>query len=495
MAALVMLQVHGVNGPRYWKWSWREAPQWRLSPWPLYASMLLAAAPFAAAQYIYLAHGRLKIAVALLALATLTLELTALAHQPPVGLRRLVAIVENPINTSYYTDAVVLSGQSNIPVRDWLTQYPDILPLLHLHAKYKPPGLVLYYLLMIKLFGPGTSGAAVGGMGVALLAAAAVPATCWTLRVFGLDEHAAFTGASFFALCPSLILFLPQFDQVYPFLACVILAFWGIAARRGRWLAAIGCGAALALGLFLSYIFLVLGCFILVDWMLLLSDRGGRAFGRATMMGVIALIVIAALYALLNAVSGFDPIATFHAISREQAKDLLPLARPFPRHIFFDLLDLALGTGWISFLLVGFYVLRERGCVFAQTPGNRIVLLALIEIAVVAAAALLPGETARLWLLLMPLLMAPIGFELARWTIRQRMMVYACLWLILVVLCQNIAFVYMGPELDGPRVWSMRLRTICANIAMPGSSDSIVFTAPNANPGASDRMLTPPETR
>ena len=45
----------------------------------------------------------------------------------------------------------------------------------------------------------------------------------------------------------------------------------------------------------------------------------------------------------------------------------------------------------------------------------------------------------------------PIGFELAEWPMRYRAIVYACLWLIMVVICQNMVFIYMGPELDGPR--------------------------------------------
>jgi hypothetical protein len=40
MSALIALHVRGVNGPWYWFWTWR-----RLSPFPLYAAMLLAAAP------------------------------------------------------------------------------------------------------------------------------------------------------------------------------------------------------------------------------------------------------------------------------------------------------------------------------------------------------------------------------------------------------------------------------------------------------------------
>ena len=34
---------------------------------------------------------------------------------------------------------------------------------------------------------------------------------------------------------------------------------------------------------------------------------------------------------------------------------------------------------------------------------------------------------------------------------RQRMAVYGCLWVLLVVIAQNMTFIYMGEQLDGPR--------------------------------------------
>jgi hypothetical protein len=66
--------------------------------------------------------------------------------------------------------------------------------------------------------------------------------------------------------------------------------------------------------------------------------------------------------------------------------------------------------------------------------------------------SIFPGENARLMLWAMPMLMIPIGIELARgFPLGARLTVYACLWLVTAVICQNMVFLYMGPELDGPR--------------------------------------------
>jgi hypothetical protein len=212
------------------------------------------------------------------------------------------------------------------------------------------------------------------------------------------------------------------------------------------------------LGLFLSHIFLGLGVFLAVFTLLFMGDRGRRGVDRAVVQAVIAALTALALYGLLWALTGFDPVATIRYIASRQAADLVKLARPYPLHLLFDPLDVALGTGYVSIPLVGFYLLgggkpriTKMFRLFAQTPAERLTFLGLLQLLVLWAAAMLPGEGARLWLPFLPLLMAPIGFELTTWSFRARLAVYACLWLVTTVVCQNMIFLYLGPEIDGPR--------------------------------------------
>ena len=270
MATLIVCHVHDVNGPWYWKWSWRRLAWW------IYLDLILAASPFAVAQWAR-EKGRLKLALTMLVVATMTLELSAISFQG-VGIRRLPLIVANATNTSYWTDASILHDQENLRVADVLYMYPQIVPQLHLHARYKPPGLMLYYYFWIDLLGRNEASAWAGGLGVALIAALAPLACFGLIRFFGKDDDAAFCAASFLSLTPSLILFLPQFDQTYVTIGCLLLLFWGQASRTLKLRAAIACGAVLALGTFCSYIFLALGCFIAIDWILLLADRGPAHF-------------------------------------------------------------------------------------------------------------------------------------------------------------------------------------------------------------------------
>lgn len=446
MAALVIAHVRRVNGPWYWTWSWR-----RLNGLWLYPAMLAAAAPFVVAQILF-NRGRRRAALVCLAAAALALQLTALSFQPPGLIDRMTIIVQHPTITSYFLDAGLLHGQSNITTRELLWQYPDVVLLLHHHARYKPPGLLLFYLALISIFGKSTLAATIGGMIVALVASLAPIATYRMIKTLGQDGDAAFCAASYIALAPSLLLFLPMFDQTYVTLAAALITLYGLTVTRGRWSWAIAFGAAMALALFLSYIFLIFGLFFVVYLLAWAIDHGPRPASRAMMRLLTATAVCAALYGLLWVTTGFDPIRTFIVIAKAQTDALTELMRPFPQHIFDDLLDFALGAGWIAFLLAGLLLLRWQGdAVTGRQPRHRLVQVALLQIGVVAAAALLPGESARLWMLLLPLLMAPVGFELTNWSPRQRAIVYACLWLVMVAICQNMTFIYIGPEFDGAR--------------------------------------------
>jgi hypothetical protein len=142
---------------------------------------------------------------------------------------------------------------------------------------------------------------------------------------------------------------------------------------------------------------------------------------------------------LLHLVSGYRPIATFRAARAVHAVMLQRIAevgqgRFLPETIPFDLTDFAMAAGWIGVLLAGYGLARRDG------DGRRLGWLAVVQIVVVAGTGLLQGETFRVWLFLLPLLMLPIGLELRRWSRAQRTIAYACLLLLTFAVGQNMVF-------------------------------------------------------
>jgi hypothetical protein len=63
------------------------------------------------------------------------------------------------------------------------------------------------------------------------------------------------------------------------------------------------------------------------------------------------------------------------------------------------------------------------------------------EIAVVAVTALLPGETIRVWMFLLPLAAVPIDRELSRWTPAARMVAYGCAAVVTFAIGRNLQFI------------------------------------------------------
>jgi len=282
----------------------------------------------------------------------------------------------------------------------------------------------------------------VGGIIIGLAATLSVAGTYFVIRRLGQNEHAAWCGASFMAMCPSLVLFFPQFDQVYPALACAMILLWCEALERERIWLAVAFGAVLMLATFMSYILLTVGLFLAVYSMLYCGRTGWAGVSRTVSYAIVALSVFGAIYLILWIATGFNPIETLRAANMLQEKDLIPLIRPFPGHIPWDVYDFAMGSGWLSFVIAAGLLLRPIREL--PLPSRRLIGLAVLQIATVVATALLPGETARLWLLLYPMLMVPIGFELAHWPTSYRMSAYAALWLATTAIAQNMIFLNMG---------------------------------------------------
>ena len=183
-------------------------------------------------------------------------------------------------------------------------------------------------------------------------------------------------------------------------------------------------GVMLALILVVSFNLLVFGLFI-AGYALIVS---GRPIRQVVRWGAIAIVVCVILTAALWWMTSYDPIATFISAWRNQHQLLSEHAseRPYPDTSWNDLLDLALGTGWISFLLTGFTVMASLRTGWRNSI-TRLVTVCIAVPIVVAVSALMASETARVWNFMFPLLMVPVGIELCRQRRIERIIIFCCL--------------------------------------------------------------------
>ena len=431
VGALVVLHVTGINGSYYHRWPWRQLDAWRVYP-----PMLLIALPAIVAQWVVGAgRWRPALALPLLVVSCFGLQLWAAgAQREPFDLRHVVAVLNEPLTTSYFGDARYLDEHGGGSIRGWLAAHPGLMQFYNLHSRQKPPGQILYYWAWLQLFADPDDAALAGGIAVGLLASLGVCAVYGFARLVTSDPRAAFLAATWFALMPATTLFFPTFDAVYPIVTCAIAGAWLLALRTGRLRGAIALGGLLAVALFFTYSLLVLGA-LLIGWAIVEITRDGRAaLRRAIISGAVGVATFAAIYLLMWLATGYDTVATFVSALRNQAylEASFVLPRPYPHTIPTDLLDFFLGSGWISAVALICWLRRRDGRAHAH------VVVGLASILVVALTGLLRCETSRVWLFLQPLVMLALGLELVRWNAWARAVVFACLVLLTAAVAQNM---------------------------------------------------------
>jgi len=392
--------------------------------------MLPAALPFAAAQWLGARRG---IALCLLVLCSLQLRFTyTLLQDNNMGFGWLAFTVRSPVSISYYNDAVAI-GQDP----QWLSDYPQILPLTSLHTRSKPPGPVAYYMAWIKLIGYGNRSAILAGLTLILLESLVVLLVYFFVRSLTENDEAAFAAASFYSLCAGAVFMAPMLDPLYAGFTCLILWSWNRALGTSHLAMALTSGVVLAAGSFCSYAVTLLAPFAAIG--ALLISRPPRPFVRLPRLLLAAAAGFVAFYAAVWLFTSFNPIATFHSAWNNQHKLLSEHVseRRYPDTILFDLTDFALAMGWVGAVIAMLGI--SRAAYRSSNPRLRWLLVACaIQPVAVAVLGLLQSETLRVWNFMLPLMAAAGSVELINWTPRARAIAYAAMFTVMLAMGQNL---------------------------------------------------------
>jgi hypothetical protein len=446
IAAFFLIAVHqhlfNVNSHYYYTWKWQWIPSKTVYP-----VLIPLAIPFFLGQIVYLRNpARVWIALAAVTLSTFCLMIGgAVVLKDPPSFSRISDAIQSRFTTGYFDTAALLIHKG-ISVRQLLQRYPSLLDHFYLHPRQKPPGLVLFEMAIIRVFGDGNVGAMASGWLIAALASLSVINTYLFIAYFTQSRDAAFFGASYFALCPSLLMFYPDFDICFPNLTALLAVLWALSLKKNQTRYAVLVGLAYAITGLITYLPGVLPIFLVGFTFLQHRSDPRCGWGRIVRQLAISGAVFAAFYIVLWVVTGFDPIATLRECARQVniLWDKLINVYHYPHHslpwtFFTDLYDFALGSGWISFVLVGFYFASTARD--GWTPRARIALVSVSQFVVIALVGLLQTESARIWIFMYPMLILPVGLELAKWKPWQRLAVYAALLLLTVAMCQSMQFI------------------------------------------------------
>jgi len=429
---LVYQHTPWINGPWYWKWPWRQ-----LDGVSLYFSMFMGFIPFLIAQILYDKKVMsLWSSLPLIMISMFCMEVISMGMQSAnFDYIRIILIVQNPTTTSYFTDALNVSN-----IQQFLSSFHESLDSFHLHARNKPPGFILYYVMMLFLFKEPVMAALVGGVFIGLLATLTIPATYFLTRVLTHDRNAAFNAATYISITPALILFFPEFDQILPILTCLLIGFWVLALEQNKKRYSLLFGIVLSASMFMAWNLLVLGGFLLMYTFYSLIKSKGKPYAQIVKHSFTAFITVLVIYSVLWLVSGYNPIATFLGNLSLQKELAMTLGLPYPYTILFDLLDFALGAGWIGVLLVLMFMGRK---VHEKKRDHELLVscFCVLQLFIVAVGAFLASETARLWIFMLPLLLVPVGLELTTFNLSSRIGSFLLVWVLTVVICQNMLFI------------------------------------------------------
>jgi len=420
-AAAGYLLVAAVLGARL-----LAAGSWRTELSPLYAVLRPQFSPWG------------LLAVPLLAL--LLLFLPRILRAPPAaflpGAVLFGAALALAINACW-------SGLAELPVRAieiflrdlrTLGDSPAFFPAYHEritelsdHGHVRPPGLFLFLWAFTKVVGRN---AYAWQILLALLGAAAAIPIYGLAKVFA-DRRAAAVAALLYLLSAAYVLHGVSYDGMFAALGATATYFIMTAARSGRWRAVIGAGITLAVGFFFSFTLAYLP--VLGGALVLYYGLREKRLGRLLLQGAVALAIPAAALALLYVATGYDYVANFRESYRWAQTQAsggmnvfklllgaeLPEGYPTPSYrrsywlwVPGNLYAFFVYAGVPTAVLYGWWArdLFRRGA--WGRPLNAALGTALVAFLAFNFTGVTLGETERIWLYLLPIVVIPAAAKL-----------------------------------------------------------------------------------
>jgi hypothetical protein len=422
--------LNGIPEMSNWEWPWRSFGVLRT------AALLLAPLPLIA-WVVWKAEGSISRSqarwfLALLVVANYGLQLLEVLVDRR-GYALFIQIVTSPKATSYYTDALAIESLSH-----WLGTFH--LQQLHNHAATHPPAPILFYYLFVKLLGPSAA-ALWGACVIGFIGSLGILVMYHFVGLWTRDRRTRILAGAFYSVVPALVVFFPEFDQIYPLLAMLLVICW-VKALNGSPAYAFYLGITLFVSTFFAYNLLTAGVFLAyygIYW--LWRQRSSRAIAKLVVSAGIALALWAGIYAALWGATGYDPFASLRSALASQAVFAGYLHRSYIRCAIYDPYDFAMGAGFIAVVIIGLYLWRNARPFDGKRADVVLTLIGLATIFTVDFSGLLRAETARVWLFYQPLLVAPVALELAKLGRPSRLAVIAVQWWILVCLKASMAFI------------------------------------------------------
>jgi hypothetical protein len=427
--------LNGIEQLTNWQWKWHDQAIWTTvgqtaGPFLIIAWVLWAIRKKETRRDVWLILSFLAVSNFLLQVAG---KLT-----DPEGLKVVQSIVLSGSATGYFEDATYIGKNPGL----WLRHFYQTT--LSGHSWTHPPGPILFYYLFLRVFNPANA-ALIGGLAIGLLGSIGVAVMYFFSALWTQDQTERLTAGCLYALLPALIVFLPEFDQIYPAISMLLILLWVRALQHAKSFSAYGWagGFVLFIAIFFAYNLLLIGIFLLyyaLYW--LWTQNWSRAAFRKCLVSSGAFSgVCIGVYAALWLVTGYNPITSFLRSYRIQSLLAAALHRDYHIFIVSDIYDFLLGAGVIAAPILFFHMRRLWKRFEFKSPELALSAIGIATIGTVDLTGLLRGETTRVWLFLQPLLIAPMALALSRTGLIGRFSVFILQWFIVACLLAKMLFV------------------------------------------------------
>jgi hypothetical protein len=416
---LFLARFPWIVGPPSWRWTYAANPLWPRALGALGAFALLAAVAWAWTRREDARAGREASHLGAVVALAFVLDIAFLGLSP-LGLATLPLLHLAPWVTGYFW-----SARAARALPELLASYPDVVTHLSHHAKTHPPGLVALNRLLLDAFRASAqateaalgAGSAIGlgrgsvpgvtdaelatliAMGLLVVAAASVaivPAYLLGRRLYG--APAGRSAALLLAVTPSFLLFAGEFDTIYPlFLLCALLL---VGRDRGR-AALVAAGAILGLAGLLTF---VAAFFVALAALADLLLRGARPMRERVARLALLAAGFAAPLLLFEALTGCSIPRVFAAAFTVQHEVLIPeQRRRWLTWILWNMEDFFLFIGPATALLFAREAAGAVRAIRARAPAEPFALAVLLLLVGMDLSGLIPAETSRVWIFLVPL--------------------------------------------------------------------------------------------
>jgi hypothetical protein len=365
----------------------------------------------------------ISIGIALLIVAAPLVQLASLHVVKQNPLEALFDRSVDVVANSYFTAGLRLEN-----VAEALRTYPQLMPTLDIHAQVHPPGLPLIYWAAGRMFEAAPAlarsvslwfrqlecndinlmllsdarlASAFAGMMLPLLANMLTVWCVFKLAKDRFGKRAGLYAAAVWVIVPSAVLFPGSWSIVYPCLACLtwLAVEAGLRRRHVRWF--LGAGLLLSLGTFMELGTAALSVFLVLYILLryVLARRNPLRDWR--------FLVPALILTLLGVFSVWIGYQLIYGVSLKQIVEAM-----YPIHVGYEFdrvtwiinhpYEFAVFVGLPVFCLTVAAFVRQSKAV-RSSGGDALTISFLIALLALALFDPARDETARTWMLFMPL--------------------------------------------------------------------------------------------